>query len=85
MSVVRNNRTCEIALSEFRHRNNINNLNYATLINEGSTLEFGGIKSQDAHRSLRIHQTYKLQITKKPRRSEVLNSFNVNEMAITHR
>lgn len=37
-----------------------------TLINEGSTLEFGGIKNQDARRKHRIHQTYKLQITKNP-------------------
>ncbi len=36
------------------------------LINEGNTLEFGGIKNQDARRKHRIHQTYKLQITKNP-------------------
>ncbi len=38
-----------LALSEFRHRNNINNLNYDTLINEGNTLEFGGIKMVELH------------------------------------
>lgn len=56
------------------------------------SLEFGGIKIESPKCiANQISPFYvgtmrgTVSVTKKPRRSEVLNSFNVNEMAITHR